>query len=858
MLRTGLGTKRTARTSATISVPTPPTPSDTTPPVITGLSYSGGNATFTLSEAATTFLLFRTSSSPIAFGSFSAVMAGALVADSFSASAGANTRAISISALTVGTWYLHAVAQDAAGNSTLVSSVSAGVVIAAPGSPPVHVAPLAPRFMEQGSGTVTFATAACFTGATSYSLVSPPAGVTINSTTGVVSVNVLAVIDATFTVRATNSGGDTDVPQFVMVLKTPDLWVDPVAGNDTTGTGTFAAPFQTLNKARDTLSGSGKRIAIRAGTIAVTATQNPWCSGIAGAHNVISAYNNEAVIFDGAGLTSGNVFYMYGYTTLANVAVRNNPITAGIGTWNTGNIRVVGCDVSGHKKGGIYFGGDTTITANHVIEWNKIHGNVTENSARAMSSGWAVACALSRQNDSVVQYNWVYQNYGEGIGFLSMLRSDARSNWVYDCFSVGMYLDNVAGQSGNTVDITGNRVFDTGNTAFYRNRSYPSAGTFLPMDGILAANEASAPVQIQTDYLNATGNTLCGVTGPTYGSFGGGTYNTVGTHSVMAPNVSMAQGNHLAGWVQPVVVADTTAPVITELAFTDGNASARMDEAGTVYYLFSTSATPIAQSAFAVAMSSALVSGSFAAIVGENVASVNPAALTAGTWYFHTIGQDASGNRTAVSVVSGSYGVAGAGPVVVASTKLTTSNYPTGTIAKPTGTANGHMMVLIIGVKAQATPVTPTGWTLIGSDIANGANNTGLFAYKRVASSEPATYDLDMGGYFTWSAAITTYSNCSAVGSLTSTHNSYTQNLTGPTITATGNSLIETIGAFDQDTITAPSGTTLDQQTTTAAGYTGITVVHEGPVIAGTTTARTFNGSTPGSSAVVGVLEIKV
>lgn len=306
-----------------------------------------------------------------------------------------------------------------------------------------------------------------------------------------------------------------------------------------------------------------------------------------------------------------------------------------------------------------------------------------------------------------------------------------------------------------------------------------------------------------------------------------------------------------------VSASDTTPPAITNLLFSGGNATADMSEAGTVYYLFSASSTPIAQSAFAAAMGSALVSGSFAAAAGTNNATVNTAALTPGTYYFHVIGQDAAGNRTANSVVSAAY-VVSSGPALVGSSKIAAINAQSQSIAVPAGIANGHLMLLKLGMKASGAPVTPSGWTLVGSDVVNTGNNAGLFVYKRTAASEPASYTVDSGAINSWSMEMSVYSGASAVSALSSAHSTFTTNLAGPTLTATANSLIEHIGVFDQDSITAPSGTTLQQQTTSAAGYFGLTVAHEGPVSAGTTTARSFTGTTAGSSAVAGVLEIKV
>lgn len=66
-----------------------------------------------------------------------------------------------------------------------------------------------PLSYDQGSGTRTFDASGGFLGANRvYSLISPPAGVTINSSTGVISTTTASLLSATtVTIRATNAGG---------------------------------------------------------------------------------------------------------------------------------------------------------------------------------------------------------------------------------------------------------------------------------------------------------------------------------------------------------------------------------------------------------------------------------------------------------------------------------------------------------------------------------------------------------------------------------------------------------------------------------------------------------------------------
>lgn len=61
-------------------------------------------------------------------------------------------------------------------------------------------------------------------------------------------------------------------------------------------------------------------------------------------------------------------------------------------------------------------------------------------------------------------------------------------------------------------------------------------------------------------------------------------------------------------------------------------------------------------------------------------------------------------------------------------------------ISVPTGTSNGHVMVAFVAVNNTTTTTTPSGWTLIDTQV-NGDGFTGRTSmYYRVANSEPANY----------------------------------------------------------------------------------------------------------------------
>lgn len=82
--------------------------------------------------------------------------------------------------------------------------------------------------------------------------------------------------------------------------------------------------------------------------------------------------------------------------------------------------------------------------------------------------------------------------------------------------------------------------------------------------------------------------------------------------------------------------------------------------------------------------------------------------------------------------------------IVVASATASVSGSQTLTITKPTGTADGDLMIMHI-IRSDTTVATPSGWTLKDSDTT--ASNGYTYLFYKVASSEGASYSvLTLGG----------------------------------------------------------------------------------------------------------------
>lgn len=99
-------------------------PPDVTGPTLTGATYDPVSNTlgFTSSEAGTLFWLWDTSATPLAASVIEAGAQGSSPVD-----AGANLEPVSDDALAAGTWYLHWIVKDAAGNRT-VGAVQTNII----------------------------------------------------------------------------------------------------------------------------------------------------------------------------------------------------------------------------------------------------------------------------------------------------------------------------------------------------------------------------------------------------------------------------------------------------------------------------------------------------------------------------------------------------------------------------------------------------------------------------------------------------------------------------------------------------------------------------------------------------------
>lgn len=187
-----------------------------------------------------------------------------------------------------------------------------------PSSPPVASGSLANQSTQQGTGILNYTTSGAFTGVvTTYSLTGGGAGITINSSTGVISVDraVVAVSTYSLSVTAANVAGSSSPVGFSLTVTafsastigfrasldsgtTGDLFVAKT-GNDTTGTGTLGNPFLTIGQAISVAT-TGQEIKVRAGTYREQ-------FDLSSKQLILSRYGTERVIVSGGEPLTGGV-----------------------------------------------------------------------------------------------------------------------------------------------------------------------------------------------------------------------------------------------------------------------------------------------------------------------------------------------------------------------------------------------------------------------------------------------------------------------------------------------------------------------------------------------------------------------
>lgn len=231
-----------------------------------------------------------------------------------------------------------------------------------------------------------------------------------------------------------------------------------------TNPGTASLPFKTFSKAASVLT-AGDTLLLYGGTY--NEKLRITTSGTANAHISIGAVSGQTPIIDAQQSFTPVVDIVGSYIDISGLTAKNSSNTCELlsGNYITSQSMVItGCISHG-----------TQVTGDHItVATHTIHDSVLENAARDLG-GWGSALKVREADDVIIRNNTIYNNYGEGMGIRGTHVS-IYDNWVYDNYSVNLYIDN-----SNYVTAERNLVTCTANTGFYRSGE-PAMGISLGME----------------------------------------------------------------------------------------------------------------------------------------------------------------------------------------------------------------------------------------------------------------------------------------------------------------------------------------------------------------------------------------
>lgn len=192
----------------------------------------------------------------------------------------------------------------------------------------------------------------------------------------------------------------------------------------------------------------------------------------------------------------------------------------------------------------------------------------------------------------------------------------------------------------------------------------------------------------------------------------------------------------------------------------------------------------------------------------------------------------------------------------VSSASVLNSSSGSSIINVPSGTVDGYVMVAFVSVNNTTSTTTPTGWTLINSQL-NGGISGRISLYFRVASSEPSNYTFTHsstqrnGGWISTFAGVDT-------SSVTNGSSMTGASFTAPSITTTVANTMLVYGGYNDNAantvFSAPGGMTMSVDT---GGFGSVGGMYGVQSSAGATGTRTMAQAPPvlGASAMVALRE---
>ena len=207
-------------------------------------------------------------------------------------------------------------------------------------------------------------------------------------------------------------------------------------GSDTTGIGTNAKPFKTLQKATQAVAVGGI-VRVKGGRYNITRPERIFVSGQPGNPLVIKAVAGQKPIFDGGDTVDTIIQLSRVNHVIVDGLVATKGKRRGISVWDSNSVVIRNSEVSYVGERAIGGSGNYLFFAN-----NHVHHASMDNKNAPGNVVWAVAMSTwsrpgGRPSTNIVyRNNKVHDSWGEGIGALFAENVLIEGNTVYGSVQV--------------------------------------------------------------------------------------------------------------------------------------------------------------------------------------------------------------------------------------------------------------------------------------------------------------------------------------------------------------------------------------------------------------------------------------